>query len=332
MVRSAEMGADVVRTRLVTALTGAALGLVMCMPAARSGPAINQFEIKDLESEPGQFEFQSQNAWSTGQPRRKRALNGDGEAVFDDNSVARQREALEVELGITDWFRMRLGVEYEQERIDDPSVFTQADGFEKLTFDEVAIEGVVVLVKPKKEGVGLGFLVEYGSPVNDAPSASELYLGPIIEAHTGPWSAIANLMFVKHLGGKPEPGSDEDFVKDEKWDFAYFTQAKYEASRDWSFALEAYGTFDRLGSSGTPGEERALFGDHDQHRAGPVVYYTFFTCPPSAIQSARAAVKDGDDDGDDSRQWAVTVGTGVLFGLNDNTPDHTYKLSVEIEY
>lgn len=319
-------------TKLATALLGAALGIGLSVPAARSGPAINQFEIKDLESEPGQFEFQSQNAWSTGQPRRRSAIGSGGETVFDDNSVARQREALEVELGITDWFRMRLGVEYEQERIDDPTSLSHADAFESLKFDEVAIEGVVVLVKPKKEGVGLGLLVEYGSPVNDAPSASELYMGPIIEAHTGPWSAIANLMFVKHLGGKPEPGSGEEVVKDEKWDFAYFTQIKYEMSRDWGVALEAYGTFDRLGSSGSPGEERILFGDHNQHRAGPVVYYTFFPCPPSPVQAARAAVNEDGGAGDDDDQWAVTVGTGVLFGLNDNTPDRTYKLSVEIDY
>ena len=34
----------------------------------------------------------------------------------------------------------------------------------------------------------------------------------------------------------------------------------------------------------------------------------------------------------DSKELSVAVGSGVLFGLNENTPDLTYKLSVEVEY
>jgi len=218
--------------------------LALAQSGTFAGPAINQFEVKDLQSEPGDFEFQSQNAWSTGQPRRKSAEVSPGEWIYDDNSVARQRQALEMQLGVTDWLRFRVGVEYEQERLDDPAVFHQADDMGSLKLDEVALEGVVVLIKPKKEGVGLGLLFEYGAPVGEAESAAELYMGPIIEAHTGPWSAIANLAFVKHVGGK---SPDPDFVQDEKWDFAYFTQLKYEFSRNWDLALEGYGTFDRLG-------------------------------------------------------------------------------------
>ncbi len=303
------------------------LSAFVCLNGAAAGPAINQFEIKDLQSSPGDFEFQSQNAWSTGQPRRKQALSPDDETLYDDNTVVRQREALEVQLGITDWFRVRLGIEYEQERLDDPAVFADANSFGALTFDEVAIEGVLVFLKPKKEGVGLGLLVEYGSPVGDKAAASELYIGPIIEAHTGPWSAIANLMLVKHIGGtSPDP----DFVRDEKWDFSYFTQLKYEFSSAWSLAAEAYGTLDRLGTSGAPGIERDLFGDHDQHRAGAIVYYTFFPNPPSAVKATKHS--SGGEDDDDVKQWSVTVGTGVLYGLNENTPDRTYKLSIEVDY
>jgi len=310
--------------RLVT--VGFAVWAVLALAGfgALAGPAINQFEVKDLQSEPGDFEFQSQNAWSTGQPRRKSAEVSPGEWIYDDNSVIRQRQALEVQLGVTDWLRFRVGVEYEQERLDDPAVFYQADDMGSLKFDEVAIEGVVVLIKPKKEGVGLGLLFEYGAPVGEAESAAELYMGPIIEAHTGPWSAIANLAFVKHIGGK---SSDPDFVRDEKWDFAYFTQLKYEFSRNWDLALEGYGTFDRLGNSGTPGEARELFGDHDQHRAGPILYYRYFPNTRSLIQSVAEK-----DDGEDDKELSVTIGSGVLFGLNGNTPDATYKLSIEVDY
>jgi hypothetical protein len=41
----------------------------------------------------------------------------------------------------------------------------------------------------------------------------------------------------------------------------------------------------------------------------------------------RTAASDGDDKGKSLR-----IGTGVLFGLNENTPDTTLKLVVEIEF
>jgi hypothetical protein len=44
-----------------------------------------------------------------------------------------------------------------------------------------------------------------------------------------------------------------------------------------------------------------------------------------------AASEDEDDD-DDDEGTSVTIGTGLLFGLNENTPDTTLKLGVEIEF
>lgn len=321
----------------VTARTKAALfgAVLWLMPGSASGgPAINQFEIKDLQSAPGDFEFQSQNAWTSGQSRRAFREIAPGEYIYDDNSVTRQREALEVQLGVTDWFRVRLGVEYEQERLDDPALVADADSFGSLQFSEVAIEGVIVFVKPKKEGIGLGLLMEYGSPVNAKEEASEFYVGPILEMHTGPWSLITNTMLVKHIGGTNYSG-DEDFVRDDKWDFAYFTQLQYEVSQSWAFALEAYGTLDRIGNSGRRGTASAVFGDHDQHRAGPIIYYTFFPFEaslPEKSDGRNAGSLGGDDEDGEAKQWSVTVGSGVLLGLNDNTPEFTYKLSVEVDY
>lgn len=297
---------------------------------AVAGPAINQFEVKDLDSAPGDFEFQSQNAYSTGQPRRRFIDNGGGDIDFDDNTVIRQREALEVQVGITDWFRVRVGVEFEQERLDDPATFAEAQRFGDLQIDEVAFEGVVVFVKPKSEGVGLGLLVEYGLPVTGEREAqSELYVGPIIEAHTGAWTMIANLTLVQFIGGKAEPGNTE-FVRDDRLDFSYFLQTKYDFSKSFALALEAYGTIERLGETGRRSEEAELFGDANQHRAGPIAYYTFFPGRGSNMVAERAALRDADDE--EQRELSVSVGAGVLLGLNDNTPDMTYKLSVEVEY
>lgn len=302
------------------------------LAGARAGPAINQFEVKDLQSAPGDFEFQSQNAFSSGQPRRRTIDNGGGDVIYDDNTVIRQREALEVQLGITDWFRVRVGIEYEQERLDDPATLADAGRFGDLQLDEVAFEGVVVFVKPKAEGVGLGLLVEYGLPVSgEAESQSELYIGPIVEAHSGAWTMIANLAFVKFFGGDAEHG-DLDFVRDERWDFSYFLQGKYDVSRSVALALEAYGTFERIGDTGRRSDASMVFGDINQHRAGLVGYYTFF--PDERISSTRGREESllTNDDSDDEKELSVSIGAGVLFGLNEQTPDATYKLSLEVEY
>jgi hypothetical protein len=107
-------------------------------------------------------------------------------------------------------------------------------------------------------------------------------------------------MAVRQLGGD-ESG--------EKWDFAYAAQVAYSFSQSWSLALEGYGTIERVAQSGRRSESAQLFGDFDQHRAGPVVY-----CD---ITSA---------------DMGVTIGVGVLAGLNASTPDQTLKLSVEVDF
>lgn len=311
------------------AVVALAAGLMLVCGVAHAGPAINQFEIKDLDSEAGEFEFQSQNAWSTGQPRRRSAIVG-GERVYDENTIIRQREALELQMGITKYFRVRVGIEYEQEILEEPGSFGEANKFGALKLDELALEGVIVLVQPKPEGVGLGFLIEYGHPMEDDQDAQkEIYLGPIIQAQTGNFSFIANLAFVKFFGGTPEAGEEP---LDRKWDFAYFLQSKYDFTDSWALALEAYGTFDRIGSSGRPNQATRLFGDHDQHRAGLVGYYTFKPGDRNAEFTHRSGDVHLNRSDDDDKELTVAIGAGVLFGLNDNTPDETYKLSLEVEY
>ena len=328
-VRITEPGFFRMISRLAGVATVAIATLAASGAARAAGPSINQFEIKDLQSGPGDFEFQSQNAFSIGQPRRQVQETAPGVFTYDDNSVTRQREAAEIQLGITEYLRLRVGIEYEQERFDDPGSVDLANAFAGLKLQELSLEGVLVFVKPKPEGVGLGLLVEYGHSISgDVEEASEIYLGPIIEAHTGPWSAIANLTFVKLLGGNAAAGDDQ-YVRDRKWDFSYFLQGKYRYSEDFALALESYGTIDRLGDSGTRDEAAVLFGDHDQHRIGPVGYYTFF---PERINRASLWKTGASSDDGDDKEWAVTIGAGALFGLNEDTPGTTFKLSIEADY
>jgi hypothetical protein len=296
---------------------------------ASAGPAINQFETKDLDSAPGEMQFQSQNAISFGQPRRKLKETEPGEFSYDDNTVTRERYALEMQMGLTTWFRTRVGIEFEKERIDDPASPARANAFEDLHLTGIAVEGVFIFKPVKRDGVGLGMLVEFDAAVRGG--TNQLYAGPIIQAVSGPWSALANLLVVQHFG-----------QVDRKQDFAYAAQLQYEASPTWAFALEAYGTVDRLGNSGTPPPSRALFGDFEQHRLGPIVYYRFNPGGGAHTGAKSGQVKglrrDDEDapgsaglDGDD-KDKVVSIGAGVLFGLNGNTPDQTFKLSLEVNF
>ena len=302
-----------------------------------AGPAVNQFETKDLESDPGEMQFQSQNAISFGQPKRQVKQTGPGDAAFDDNTVARERYALEMQMSVATWFRTRVGVEFEKERLEDPGSVARANAFEDLHLTGVALEGVFVFVPVKGDGIGLGLLTEYDRSVRGG--VSQFYAGPIIQAVSGPWTALANLLVVQHMGSADKTGSTP---ADRKRDFAYAAQLQYTISPTWALALEAYGTVDRIGNSGTPSVEQKLFGDFDQHRVGPVVYYRFDPHGGGgSIKLAKAGVKGvskDDDDGkagakdDDDKKSSVSVGLGLLFGLNKNTPDETLKLSVEYNF
>lgn len=298
-------------------LKGILFSILLCSIApVFAGPAVNQFELKELESEPGSIEFQSQNAHAFGQPDREFIEEEPGEFEFDDNTVIRQRHALELEFGVTDYFRTRVGIEYEKERLEEPSTPAEVNDFAALRLEEIAVEAVLVFVPVTEQNIGYGMLAEYQHPT-ESEEAKSIVFGPIIEAHRDRWSAIANLTFVHFFDG-----SEEEI--DNKWDFSYAGQLMYDASDHWDIALEAYGTVDRLGHSGTRSEAAEIFGDHDQHRIGSIFYYGFQTGGSNPTLVA--------DDDEQATGMHVSIGTGLLFGLNSNTPDVTLKWSVEVEF
>jgi hypothetical protein len=167
-----------------------------------------------------------------------------------------------------------------------------------------------VLAPREGDGAGLGVVVELERPI-DGKDPSYLVVGPIVELQSGPWFAATIPMLVYAFGGDAEDGERSD----DKWDFAYAAQLTYTWSRRWSLAVEAYGTVERLGNTGRPSDAARHFGDFDQHRMGPVLYYT-----------------RGVGGGAAREPLDLTVGLGLLAGLNGNTPDHTLKLSVELEF
>ena len=297
--------------------------------AGAAGPSINQFEIKDVESSPGDWQFQSQNAISFKQPKRQIRGTEPDALTFDDNTIARERYALELQAGITSWFRGRVGIEFEKERLDDPGSVARANAFDALRLTGVAIEGVFVVIPAKPNRIGAGLLVEYDAAIG--AGVDQVTIGPIFQASYGPWSALTNLAIVQTTSSP-----------DQKRDFTYAAQLQYTLSSRWAIALEAYGTVERIGKSGTPSPEKQLFGDFDQHRIGPIVYYRFKTdgddgdrvgvaTQPSLPGRTRKG-KKSEGDGDDDKQPSVSLGVGVLFGLNGATPGETLKLSLEYNF
>ena len=107
-----------------------------------AGPSINQFEVKDLDSEAGNIEFQTQNAHSFSDPNREYQTKDMGETISDDNSIAQQRHAFELEYSITDRLRTRIGIEYEKERLEEPDTVIVANHFDSLHDDALMLTSV----------------------------------------------------------------------------------------------------------------------------------------------------------------------------------------------
>jgi hypothetical protein len=292
---------------------------------ARAEPVIGQFELKTLESAPHSFEFQSQNAWSWGHPPRQIESDGVGDMEVDENAAIRARYALELEMGFTHFLKMRVGVEFEQERFDEPETIEQANDFDDLKLADVGAEIIAILAPREGDGAGLGVVAEIEGPV-DQEEPNNLVLGPIVEFQSGRWFAAAVPMAVYAFGGDAEDGEEVD----KKWDFAYAAQLMYRFSGSWSLALEGYGTVERLGNTGHPSEAAERFGDFDQHRLGGILYYTYdFGGPPRFSASGSASSSDA---GEEDERANLTVGFGLLEGLNKDTPDHTLKLSIEVQF
>lgn len=291
--------------------------------ARAEGPFIGQFELKNLESEHGYLEFQSQNAYASGQPRRRIEAEDpdEGEYLYDENEVIRQRHALEMEMGFSRHLKARIGIEFEKERIEEPDSPAEANDFGGLKLTEVGGEVIAILVPREGDGMGLGAVVEIERPILSAKGDQmALIMGPIIEWARGPFSASLVPMAVHHFGGRLEEEDDGSVEPlDHKWDFAYAAQIAYRHSEAWTLALEAYGTVDRLGDSGHPSLANETFGDLDQHRLGPIVYWSMPLEPASSGANGEEASE-------------LTVGLGYFAGLTEYTPDSTLKLSVEVDF
>jgi hypothetical protein len=87
-----------------------------------------------------------------------------------------------------------------------------------------------------------------------------------------------------------------------------------------------------LGSTGRPSASARLFGDADQHRMGPVLYCTYDLSGSPRRESMISGSGLLSDAREEEAGASLTIGFGLLEGLNENTADHTLKLSIEVEF
>ena len=308
------------------ALTGAAL--LASTVATRA-----QFEVEEPEAQQGEVELEYNGDYHFGNPRRQVVEEG-GEIIADENEVLRQRHVFGIGFGLTDWFKLAIEAEFEQERLEDFDDIALANSFGDLQATEIQFEGIAVLRPLKGDGFGAAAFISYVAAIGDDPN--QFQIGPILKVAQGKWSATTNLFFIKNIGGgEREP--DGSIFRDERWDLEYAWRVAYQASERWALALEGFGTFNRLGDSGRKSEAVELFGDQDPHRLGPVAYYTFKHPRSARMASLKDPNGPGNSNGngngdDDDEGTTVTAGFGVLFGLNEDTSDVALKWSLEIEF
>jgi hypothetical protein len=316
----------------------------MLVGVALGGPAaiaqLNQFEIRQPKVDAGEIELEYLGDYHFGQPRRRFIVGDPGELELDGNQFNRQRHTIGLSYGLTKWLSLQVSVEAEQERFEDAETVAKARAFDELKVTEIELEATIVLVPtPKDGGFGLAALIEHNMSF-DRSEADQLFLGSALQYAWGAWTATANVYAVRHFGGREE--LDRGSISDERWDFQYAAQLKYRLNETIALALEGYGVVERIGNSGTKGEERELFGDFDRHLLGPVLYYSWRgdrgrpmgkAGKGLRVRGAEAGGKNGDDDNNgDNGGPRYTMGAGVLFGLNDNTSDVALKWSLEVEF
>jgi len=295
---------------------------------------LNQLEIKEPRVEAGEVDVEYLGDYHFQRPRRRflEEPPGSGALVFDDNDFNRQRHTFGIGYGLTNWLGLQVAVEAEQSRFEDAETFARASAFGDLKVTEIQLEGTIVLVPAGKHGFGIAALIEHNISL-ERGEAHQLFLGTALQYARGPWSGTVNLYAVKNIGGREE--RDGMFIKDERWDFQYAAQVKYQANDNFALALEGYGVVERLGNSGTKSQERELFGDFNRHLLGPVFYYSWGTDDRATRmpgKGLRVRNADADDKNGNKEGPKYNLGAGILFGLNENTSDVVLKWTLGVEF
>jgi len=228
------------------------------------------------------------------------------EATYtDDNGEGayNHEEEIEAQFGITDWFRLTVGIGFEEE-----------EGERSFELSELEAEVQIKLIDPEKGGFGFGLYAGISKELaaeDDDPDEKEFALGIIAEQFYDKWLFRGNLFYI----------SDIDAEDDEKFDgIEYRYQIRYDVNDRFGLGLEGYGTSKYFDD---PDED-----DLNQHMLGPVIYIN----REIGERGEKHSAKDDDEDGDDDEGMEVEAQLGVLFGTNKDTADVTFKWGLEIDF
>jgi hypothetical protein len=170
----------------------------------------------------------------------------------------------------------------------------QPDG-ESIELASVGIETQFVLL-PRRGGIlGIAVMAGYGpySLFVDDDHTDEFEFGPVVEYAPGPWLFTVNPRLTDETGH----AADQDWLG-----FEYAAQARYSVTDRWALAVLGFGEIEELVHAGP--------FDTQVHVLGPSLY--LFSDPES------------------EREWSL--GAGVLFGLTDESPETSLRITFAVEY
>jgi hypothetical protein len=275
-------------------LLAAAAVLVSALAAL---PARAEFEIQESTIDPQEIQIQYRGAWHSGLPKGMTTVDAD---VLPDDEEAplRQSHELEFQFSFTDHWLVAWTNGFDQPDQDN------------FRLSSLEFETQVELIT--REGDGLGFAIQGGTeqPVFEArdQEAPDLHFGPIVELAKGKFVLTTNPLFFKEQG---------HLAEQEGLGFEYGWQARYEATKRLSWALEMFGEIDDMDNAGP--------FNNQVHSIGPAFYYTF----------GEEGGEDDDGGGDEPAGFGhgeLTVSLGGQFGLTDATSDFAVKVFIGYEF
>lgn len=224
----------------------------------------------------------------------------------DENSEGAYAHEHEIEasIGVTDWLQLGVSIGFEEEEFES-----------SFDWSEIEASAKIELIDPEQAGFGLAL---YGSINNefsqdDDEKDSKTYaVGVLAEQHFDKWLVRGNLFYFADMGNSED--NEYDGI-----DYSY--QVRYQMNNNIAFGVEGYGTNTSFKDPGTE--------DTNEHKVGPVIYYSRELSKPSH----NVAMKNNDDDDDDEEEGPETEANfGVLFGTNDDTADVTFKWGMALEF
>jgi hypothetical protein len=161
-----------------------------------------------------------------------------------------------------------------------------------LKADAIELENTFQVLPTDAYFVNAGLLFAYEASLRDDVHALEL--GPLLQLPLGRLTNTGNAFFEKQYGDDRETSTVG---------FEYAWQSVFDIAGGLGLGFEAFGEIEKIANDPPSTDEQ-------EHRIGPV-----------ALFEAELG------------EWGeIGIELGFLFGLTDETPDHTFKFNLEYEW